>query len=337
MSDDNIDARPLPDAIPKFIAMLRQHDFEIMAFFSDNEFLRTAVIYSLRTGVVMGIRLDEGVFDTNHLTSDISHFITQPTDQPPQSSVCLYNEFRPSITSLIESANKEGDWKEWAIHFFDKSHLLYQPLFSNDSLISPPFSNNENSSNFLKILDFPTTYTGFLLLLPFEQFCKAKTTLHTLLPQLFALFQDTVSSFTTEKFNNWQQEYDFVTSMKSFSFLSASPTQLQTFYERKQRLYTILNTVHHMIRNIQRELYSFEEDSMEWTFQESMDCARRKRELYKHLDKLRLLCKHGEEMLWILSVHISATLVNFLVLQRKLEKTVSVIQEMVNYKGGSTF
>lgn len=326
-------------AIPKFLHLLRQHDFEIMAFFSDNEYLRTAVIYSLRSGSVFGIRLDEGVFDVHHLTPDITHYITQNTETTPISTMELFKCFHSTLEKSLEKMKKEGEssapWGDWAYHFFDKGHLAYQSFgqsFGQNSEMGNQ-GNNENNEKFVQILDFLPTYTGFILLLSFEQFLKSKTVLHTTIPQITASLQGQIKRFIENTFDKWRKEYDFVEDMKSCSFLASSPEHLSTTFTRKQKLYLLLQQVHKLIRSIQKELYHFEENSVEWTFQETMDFARRKRELYKHLDKLRLLCKHAEEMLWILHIHLTSTIVLFQSIHQKLETTIDQVEKMLEFKG----
>ena len=324
-------------ALSKFLHLLRQHEFEIMGFFSDNEYLRTAIIYSLRSGCILGVRLDEGVFDVQHITPDISHYITQSTDTTPLSTLELHRNFHSTFLSSLEQIKKEGEcsanWKEWAYHFFDKGHLVYQPLDQETICVSP---SSYSSSSFVTIMDFMPTYTGFIILLSLEQFIKAKTILHTIIPQLHSSLEGNLTRFTETRFQDMVETYNFIEKMKSYPFLSSTPSQLSSIHSRKQKLYTILHQVHLLIRSIQKELYNFEENSVEWTFQETMDFARRKRELYKHLDKLRLLCKHAEEMLWILHIHSTSTIIIYQVIRQKLVSTVDMVDTLIDFKGVSS-
>jgi hypothetical protein len=309
-----------PSGLQKFITILHQQDYGILFFMTRQQFVHSVVVVHYRNYTVLAILFADGVFAVADCPSEHVRYSLDVCQADAQHTTqLLFPPFLEKFQSIIDTY-KTGSFTAVTSHvqflFFQHGKMIVSGI----------------PTVMWTMIDFPTHYLGFVLSLSFEDFCRSKSTVHTHFHSLHSQLLLEVETFVETTWPVYDEQYSFLSSLKCGPYLeSENHEEYRKTLQRFQQTGELLSHISSTLYKIRQELYNFEHDSIDWTFEESMDFAKRKRTLYKHSDRLRLFHKYALELLWILHVHITFRMVVYYVLHLKIEKTLKHVQDLIEF------
>ena len=322
----------------KFFQLLQTQDMSPLFLVTEKEWVRYFCLYVRESALVFLVHADEGAFRLEEAPVHLPRFDVCASER--ERGIPTTKEGRstnPSLCSLLPDMTAT---KSYQLFLSETAKDIWPPTTFSPWTIAVVHEatirrwNQEENEYLLHTMeDFSRHFRGFFFSVPFEHFCRNKQTIAMTLQDMWQNMTRHVHLFFQ---NYWEpQQLAFLEHMEMTDFFDNACAQLAALEaERMETRGTLLETIRTQTR-LEREVFDMERDVADFTFDESVKCAKRKRVLLRDLDQLRLARKYVEELIWLMHMKNTCFLLYFFVLSLPVRQAVDEVRNLQKWQPSS--